>query len=173
MDGDLPWPRQIWAAEKGEQDPTGWHVFSEHATVARYEGDKEFEREFHRYVDGDIFDSQTRYFQHQLAILRGQGSPIVALLPFALREAERAMKRYPQPNYTISKWAEESGEVTKALIHRAEDRYADADLVVEIIQVLAVLHRLMIEGDQVHGLAPIGPAVQRIAALNAAALQEG
>jgi anti-sigma factor RsiW len=62
----MDWPREIWAAELGEFEPVGDYVCSEHATVARYEGDKERGRIFHRYVDGDIHDSQERYFKAML-----------------------------------------------------------------------------------------------------------
>lgn len=57
------WPREIWMAERIDHDQgVVTAVLSEHATVARFEGDKERERDFHRYVDGDIYDSQERYF---------------------------------------------------------------------------------------------------------------
>lgn len=79
-------------------------------------------------------------------------SPIAEFLPDAVAAAEKAMTRYPQPNYVISKWAEETGEVTKALIHCAENRETWGNLRGEIVQSLAMLHRLMIEGDQMHGL---------------------
>lgn len=86
--------------------------------------------------------------------------PIAELLPDAVRAAEKAMVRYPQPNYVISKWAEETGEVTKDLIHVAEGRQTFEKLRGEIVQSLAMLHRLLVEGDQIHGLPPIAPALQ-------------
>ena len=86
--------------------------------------------------------------------------PIADLLPDAVRAAEKAMVRYPQPNYVISKWAEETGEVTKDLIHVAEGRQTFEKLRGEIVQSLAMLHRLLVEGDQIHGLPPIAPALQ-------------
>lgn len=70
----------------------------------------------------------------------------------ALAEAESAMRKYPQPNYVISKVAEEAGEVVKAAIHCAENRETHTALVGEIKQAIAMLLRLYIEGDQVHGL---------------------
>jgi hypothetical protein len=81
--------------------------------------------------------------------------PIATLLPDAVEAAEKAMRKYPQPNYVISKWAEETGEVTKALIHAAEGRETWQNVRGEIVQSLAMLHRLMVEGDQVHGLMPL------------------
>lgn len=81
--------------------------------------------------------------------------PIVELLPEAVAAAEKAMIKYPQPSYVISKWAEETGEVTKAAIHFAEGRETPENVRAEIIQALAMLHRLLVEGDQVHGLPPL------------------
>ncbi len=79
-------------------------------------------------------------------------SPIGSLLPDAIVQAEKAMRKFPQPNYVISKWAEESGEVTKALIHAAEGRETWENVRSELVDTLAMLHRLMVEGDEVHGL---------------------
>ncbi|ANB33460.1 hypothetical protein M2324_003869 [Rhodovulum sulfidophilum] len=67
---DIEWPREIWAAECGEHDADGRHVFSEHATVPRWEGDRDCE--FHRYVDGDIAESQERYFREMLSAARAR-----------------------------------------------------------------------------------------------------
>jgi len=71
----------------------------------------------------------------------------------ALDEAQKAMRKFPQPNYVISKVAEEAGEVVKAAIHCAEGRETHQNLVGEIRQAMAMLIRLYIEGDQVHGLS--------------------
>jgi len=60
---EIEWPREIWAAAKGEHEPRGEHVFSQHATVPRWEGD---DAEFHRYVDGDMYDSQEAYYKNML-----------------------------------------------------------------------------------------------------------
>lgn len=85
--------------------------------------------------------------------------PIADLLPDAVSAAEKAMQRYPQPNYVISKWAEETGEVTKDLIHMAEGRQTADKVRGEMVQALAMLHRLLVEGDQVHGLPPVAAAI--------------
>lgn len=69
-DTDLTeWPRAIWAGERMPNEISRYHVFSEHATIARFDGDIEREREFHCYVDADIFDSEERYHKHQRAAL--------------------------------------------------------------------------------------------------------
>lgn len=75
----------------------------------------------------------------------------------AVNEAERAMRKFPQPNYVISKVAEEAGEVVKAAIHCAEGRESSKAVRGEMTQLIAMLYRLWVEGDEVHGLAPIHP----------------
>lgn len=74
----------------------------------------------------------------------------------ALKEAEKAMVKYPQPNYVISKIAEESGEVVKAAIHYSEGRDTREHVEDEMKQTIAMLYRLWCEGDLVHGCPPIG-----------------
>lgn len=78
------------------------------------------------------------------------------LISDAKKEAVRAMRKFPQPNYVISKIAEEAGEVVKAAIHAAEGRESMAEVRGEMCQLVAMLYRLWIEGDQVHGLPPVG-----------------
>lgn len=78
-----------------------------------------------------------------------------SLLTDAHIEAVKAMQKFPQPNYVISKVAEEAGEVVKAAIHCAEGRETKENVRGEIKQAMAMLMRLYLEGDQVHGLPPI------------------
>jgi NTP pyrophosphatase (non-canonical NTP hydrolase) len=78
-----------------------------------------------------------------------------ALVLKAKAEAERAMQKFPQPNYVISKLAEEAGEVVKAAIHCAEGREDPVQVRDEIVQLLAMVYRLWIEGDEVHGLSAL------------------
>ena len=73
----------------------------------------------------------------------------------AKNEAMKAMHKFPQPNYVISKVAEEAGEVVKAAIHYAEGRETPENVRSEIKQAMAMLIRLYIEGDQVHNCPPI------------------
>lgn len=80
---------------------------------------------------------------------------VIKLLSEACAEADKAMRKFPQPNYVISKVAEEAGEVVKAAIHCAEGREQPESVVAEIKQAMAMLIRLYVEGDQVHGLAPL------------------
>lgn len=72
-------------------------------------------------------------------------------------EAARAIALYPQPNYVLSKFAEEAGEVLKAGIHCAEGREDLSRVRDELRQAIAMAFRLWIEGDQVHGLPPLRP----------------
>lgn len=82
----------------------------------------------------------------------------------AMAEADKAMRKFPQPNYVISKIAEEAGEVVKAAIHCAEGRETADNLRGEMKQTIAMLYRLWVEGDQVHGLAPVFDAMNQEAA---------
>jgi len=77
------------------------------------------------------------------------------LIADARAEAEKAMTKFPQPNYVISKFAEEAGEVVKAAIHCAENRETADNVRGEMKQAIAMLYRLWVEGDQVHGLKPL------------------
>lgn len=76
----------------------------------------------------------------------------LTLVSDAMAEAERAMQKHPQPNYVISKLAEEAGETVKAAIHHAEGRETREAVVGEMRQTIAMMLRLWIEGDQVHGM---------------------
>jgi hypothetical protein len=73
----------------------------------------------------------------------------------AVAEAIKAMRKFPQPNYVISKFAEEAGEVVKAAIHCAEGRETAENVRYEMKQTIAMIYRLWVEGDQVHGLKPV------------------
>ena len=73
----------------------------------------------------------------------------------AVVEAEKAMRKFPQPNYVITKIAEEAGEVVKAAVHAAEGRETLDNVRGEMRQLLAMMFRLWVEGDQVHGLPPV------------------
>ena len=67
MTDEIEWPREIWMAERDDHDQgVVSAVLSEHATIARFEGDTESERAYHRYVDGDIFDSSEKYWRARL-----------------------------------------------------------------------------------------------------------
>ncbi|GJL37544.1 hypothetical protein TUM17576_43640 [Enterobacter hormaechei] len=68
--------------------------------------------------------------------------------------ADKAMRKYPQPNYTLVKFGEESGEVTKAAVHYAEGRDEWDKVENEMVDTLAMMIRLLAEGDRVNGVIP-------------------
>lgn len=101
-------------------------------------------------------------------VLAGLPAPdaVARLVEAARAEAEKAIRKFPQPNYVISKVAEEAGEVVKAAIHCAEGREKPENVRAEIVQAMAMLIRLYVEGDQVHGLPALAQKDDEYAALN-------
>lgn len=89
-----------------------------------------------------------------------------SLVSAARARADKAMRKFPQPNYVLNKVAEENGEVIKAVIHYTEGRETWINVEGEIIDNLAMLIRLVQEGDQVIGFTP--PNACRAAMLTAA-----
>ncbi|MCP1440477.1 hypothetical protein J3D56_003913 [Erwinia persicina] len=72
----------------------------------------------------------------------------------AVEAAQKAMVKFPQPNYVLLKVAEEAGEVVQAGVHYAEGRETWAALEGEVVQTIAMLYRLITEGDHVNGVIP-------------------
>ena len=72
----------------------------------------------------------------------------------ARQRAAKAMVKFPQPNYVLNKVAEEHGEVIKGVIHYLEGRETWQNVENELIDNLAMLIRLVTEGDQVIGFTP-------------------
>lgn len=91
------------------------------------------------------------------------GDYFSSLVDAARIRADKAMCKYPQPNYVLNKVAEESGEVIKEVIHYTEGRGDWNKVEYELIDNLAMLIRLVTEGDQVIGFTP--PDVCRAALL--------
>nr|DAM52113.1 MAG TPA: NTP-PPase-like protein [Caudoviricetes sp.] len=131
-------------------------------------------------VDGhsqlsDAFRAGFRYARRTTP----QPAPVVpdyfaSLVAAARIRADKAMRKFPQPNYVLNKVAEESGEVIKAVIHYTEGREEWSNVESEIIDNLAMLLRLVKEGDQVIGFTP--PDSCRAAMLqtgNSPAVQDG
>ncbi|MEC3933876.1 hypothetical protein VNX24_21430 [Citrobacter farmeri] len=77
-----------------------------------------------------------------------------SLVVSARIRADKAMLKFPQPNYVLNKLAEESGEVIKEVIHYTEGRGDWNKVEYELIDNLAMLFRLVTEGDQVIGFTP-------------------
>jgi NTP pyrophosphatase (non-canonical NTP hydrolase) len=68
--------------------------------------------------------------------------------------AEKAMVKFPQPNYVLAKLSEEHGEVVKEVVHYAEGRGDWSKLENELIDNLAMMIRLVKEGDQTINFTP-------------------
>ena len=105
----------------------------------------------------DIGNHIKAWNRRALPAVQPDADSFADLIADARLEAAKAMKKFPQPNYVISKVAEEAGEVVKAAIHCAEGRETAENVRGEMRQVIAMLYRLWVEGDQVHGLAPLTP----------------
>lgn len=118
--------------------------------------------------DRAMSDDEMRDWHDQINALH-PASPLGAvatdsfdqLIAESKAEAIRAMIKFPQPNYVISKVAEEAGEVVKAAIHCAEGRETPENVIGEMRQTIAMLYRLWVEGDQVHGLAALAPFARK------------
>ncbi len=91
-----------------------------------------------------------------------QSDYFASLVAMARVSADKAMRRFPQPNYVLLKVAEEAGEVVQAGVHYAEKRMEWQQVEGEIVQLLAMLIRLVTEGDQINGITPPAAGIQVI-----------
>ncbi|BBV65677.1 hypothetical protein STW0522KLE44_20650 [Klebsiella sp. STW0522-44] len=91
-----------------------------------------------------------------------QSDYFASLVALARVSADKAMKKFPQPNYVLLKVAEEAGEVVQAGVHYAEKRMEWEQVEGEIVQLLAMLIRLVTEGDQINGITPPTDGIQVI-----------
>ncbi|HDT6090137.1 TPA: hypothetical protein QHD31_004545 [Raoultella ornithinolytica] len=92
--------------------------------------------------------------QQRNAELEAQNDYFAYLVAMARVSADKAIRKFPQPNYVLLKVAEEAGEVVQAGVHYAENRMEWVQVEGEIVQLLAMLIRLVTEGDQVNGITP-------------------
>ncbi|HBR3054793.1 TPA: ead/Ea22-like family protein [Klebsiella pneumoniae] len=92
--------------------------------------------------------------QRRNAELEAQNDYFASLVAMARVSADKAIRKFPQPNYVLLKVAEEAGEVVQAGVHYAENRMEWGQVEGEIVQLLAMLIRLVTEGDQVNGITP-------------------
>ncbi|HHT0025138.1 TPA: ead/Ea22-like family protein [Klebsiella michiganensis] len=92
--------------------------------------------------------------QQRNAELEAQNDYFAYLVAMARVSADKAIRKFPQPNYVLLKVAEEAGEVVQAGVHYAENRMEWGQVEGEIVQLLAMLIRLVTEGDQVNGITP-------------------
>ncbi|BEO08432.1 TPA: hypothetical protein ACHQNL_001367 [Serratia marcescens] len=109
---------------------------------------------------GNCSDAITKHGYVNVKLFTAPPEPAVPddyfgeLVKKARSAADKAMRKFPQPNYVLNKVAEESGEVIKAVIHYTEGREEWGSVEGEIIDNLAMLIRLVVEGDQVIGFTP-------------------
>jgi hypothetical protein len=95
----IEWPREIWMAEcEDHGQGVVSAVLSVHATVARWEGDKEREREFHRYVDEDIFETTERYWKERAEKAEAALAEKEALLDRLWEADMRGIKMWQEAN---------------------------------------------------------------------------
>lgn len=78
----------------------------------------------------------------------------------ARNAAAKASSKFPQPNYVLLKVAEEAGEVVRAGVHYAEGRLEWPELECEVVQTIAMLFRLLTEGDEINGVIPPTPVTE-------------
>ncbi len=69
-----------------------------------------------------------------------------------LTEMARARAQFPSPDLLLTAFSEESGEVVKAVLDHYAGKGDLADVRKELIQVGAMVGRLLEEGDPVHRL---------------------
>jgi hypothetical protein len=72
----------------------------------------------------------------------------------AFEAMAKAQIGFPQPNYAALKVAEECGELVRAAVHYSEGRATWAEVEAEAVQAIAMILRLLCEGDQVNGIIP-------------------
>lgn len=114
-----------------------------------------------------LFDEVTAQRQRIAELESGtvivpQSDYFASLVAMARVSADKAMRKFPQPNYVLLKVAEEAGEVVQAGVHYAEKRMEWEQVEGEIVQLLAMLIRLVTEGDQINGITPPTAGIQVI-----------
>lgn len=70
-------------------------------------------------------------------------------------EVERARKLHPSGDLLTTAFAEEAGEVIKAILDHYEGKGSLLEVLSELVQVIAMAVRLMEEGDPIHRLPPL------------------
>ena len=89
-------------------------------------------------------------------------SPILTLLAEATEEVARARQLFPNANHLTTAFAEEAGEVIKAVMDHMQKGSPRADVRKEIVQAIAMAIRLETEGDPVHRLGGVTEPVTTI-----------
>lgn len=130
------------------QSAKDYHFDQQADRIAELDAELEREREKSRRVMSRIAELESR------TVTAPQNDYFASLVALARVSADKAMKKFPQPNYVLLKVAEEAGEVVQAGVHYAENRMEWKQVEGEIVQLLAMLIRLVTEGDQINGVTP-------------------
>ncbi|EPT4024194.1 hypothetical protein [Kluyvera ascorbata] len=160
----------VEALEKAQQDSDGVAGMAEHyeTTISMLRGRITELEESHAQViqSRDHYKHMTEEGLKQLAesrtVTAAHSDYFASLVAMARVSADKAMRKFPQPNYVLLKVAEEAGEVVQAGVHYAEKRMEWEQVEGEIIQLLAMLIRLVTEGDQINGITPPAAGIQVI-----------
>lgn len=70
-------------------------------------------------------------------------------------ELERARKKFPNPDFLVTAFSEESGELVKSVLDHMFGKSTKDEVYAEAIQVIAMAVRIIEEGDPIHKLNPI------------------
>jgi NTP pyrophosphatase (non-canonical NTP hydrolase) len=72
-------------------------------------------------------------------------------------EVRRARTLHQSPDLLTTAFAEEAGEVIKAILDHRAGKGPLSDVKKEIVQTMAMCVRLLDEGDPLHSLPPVEP----------------
>ena len=157
-----------------EQEPAAWQIHTPLTNVTYVELNSEsVERVRIGCAKENIEVEITPLYAHPAPSIPAVPDYFAGLVAAARVRADKAMRKFPQPNYVLNKVAEESGEVIKAVIHYTEGREEWANVESEIIDNLAMLIRLVTEGDQVIGFTPPEPCRAAVEACSIKSTGEG
>lgn len=70
-------------------------------------------------------------------------------------ELVRARAKFPKPDYLLSAFSEESGELVKSVLDHMFEKATKDEVYAEAIQVIAMAVRIIEEGDPIHKLTPL------------------
>lgn len=88
-------------------------------------------------------------------------------------EVDRARAKFPNPRLLLSAMTEEHGELVKSVLDKMQGKASEAHVYGEAVQLVAMVVRLIEEGDPLHELAPIALAEdQGVEILSAAKIHE-
>lgn len=142
---------------------TAWQAASAEMVEALETSDKQIaELEREKVALESVAQAMRDDMRESRTVTAPQSDYFASLVAMARVSADKAMRKFPQPNYVLLKVAEEAGEVVQAGVHYAEKRMEWDQVEGEIVQLLAMLIRLVTEGDQINGITPPAAGIQVI-----------